>query len=593
MSNFSSSNLTTLDFDSIKNNLKQYLKSQDNFKDYDFEGSNMSVLLDILAHNTYLNSFYLNMIGNEMFLDRAILRDSVVSHAKELNYVPRSFRSSTANVNITIVDSVASSVVIPKGTSFTGTLGNRNFSFVTTQNIQVGGSNNTFRAENVLLSEGSYITDTYVMNYQSQDRFVITNKTVDTNTITVTVIEDNGSVFQIYNRATSLFGLNSVSKVFFIQGAENESYEIVFGDNVIGRKPKDNSVIIIEYVSCNGELPNGINRFIADGPIGTGIVSSIEVNSPATGGSIYESLSSIKFNAPRAFTTQERAVTASDYEILLKSNFSDINEISAFGGEEMNPPQFGKVIIAVDLKGTNVLPLVRRQEFQSFIKARSPLAIDPIFISPQYTYVKVVSNVKYNINSTSLNKDDIKTLVTDTIQTFNFAFLNGFNKTLYKSKFDSAIDDSHFSIISNNTEIFAVKLIEPLLRIEKNYVIDFNIPLRDDLSGLNPNEFVKISTVQSTSFIFNGIRCIIEDDGRGNLFIVSGDDLQKQIIKETGTVDYSTGILKINNFRPELLENNQLEFNVRTKDNNISSTKSTVLDIRDTDINVFIEQVRI
>ena len=257
--------LNSVDFDTLKNTLKSYLRSQDRFQDYDFDGSNLNVLLDILSINTFHNAFYLNMVGNEMFMDTAQLRDSVVSHAKDLNYTPRSFRSSQANVNIEVTSNNLNkrSLLIPKGTSFTSNFGSKNYTFTVGENILITdytineNTSVTFYGNNIALYEGYYISDTFVYSYSNPTRLILSNKNVDISSLSVTVIEDGGSSVKTYNRALSLFDLTTTSRVFFIQGAENDNYEVIFGDGVSGRRPKDNSTILIEYRICNGELPNG------------------------------------------------------------------------------------------------------------------------------------------------------------------------------------------------------------------------------------------------------------------------------------------------------------------------------------------------
>ena len=595
----SSTDLTTLDFDKVKENLKDYLRSQDIFKDYDFESSNMNVLLDVLAYNTNLNSFYLNMLASEMFLDTAQLRDSVISHAKELNYLPRSFRSASADVDILVrrTNPDVSSFVIPRGQSFTGSSNGRNFTFTTNQNINLfptGDDPNLFVAENVTLFEGDFVFDSYVVNYTAPNRYIITNKTVDTNSITVAVTEDNGETVIQYRRADSLFGLDGQSPAFFIQPAENDTYEIVFGDGVIGREPKDRSLVVIQYRKCNGELPNGIKIFTSDGDFFGGEVENVFTNIPARGGSIPESISSIKFNAPRAFTTQERVVTAADYETLLKANFSEINAVSAFGGEEAVPPRFGKVIIAVDLKTTDRLPPSKRQEYSRFIRPRAPLAIDPIFVDPDYTYVRVNTKVKYNINQTSLNRGDIQTIITATIQNFNQEFLNEFNRTLFYSRLVADIDDAQISIVSNDTDLFAIKELEPEIGVSRNYDIDFGMSLNDiigQLEEIRPAN--EISILRSTPFIFNGIECFLEDDGRGIMRIMTSRGETKVFVREIGTVNYSQGFVQLKGFAPQSLIDNKFEISARTLEKDITAQRRTILSIRDQDIFVDVEQVRL
>jgi hypothetical protein len=588
--------LTTLDFDSIKDNLKNYLKQQTIFQDYDFEGSNMSVLLDVLSYNSYINGFYLNMIGSEMFLDSALLRDSVISHTKELNYVPRSFRSSTANVNLVISDSTSASVVIPRGTSFTGTAGNKNFTFVTGENIvaQPSGTN-SFVANNVIIYEGDYVSDTFVVDYANDSqRYILSNKTIDITSLLVGVLEDNGGTLRAYKKVDSLFDLNSGSEVFFIQAADNNRYEIVFGDGVIGRKPQDRAIVTIQYRACNGELPNGISLFAADGRVGTSLITNVVVNQAASGGAVSETLDSIKFNAPRAFTTQERVVTARDYKTLLTNQFTEINDVSAFGGEEFNPPRFGKVVIAVDLKTTDELPPSRTREYSSFIKQRSPLSIDPVFVKPEYTYVKVNSKVRYNINQTQLTPNDIKFIVQSAILNYNTNVLNGFNKTLRYSRLLADIDSSQISIISNDTEVLASKTILPTAGLTASYDVDFGVQLRDDIANLSESHpDNEISIISSSPFIFNGIECFIEDNGDGLLGIAAQEGNSHIRIQDIGTVNYETGYIQISNFTPQALINNRIEIFARTFDLDIKSERRTILSIRPEDITVEVEQVRI
>jgi len=591
----SSINYTTLDFESTKQNLKDYLKSQDLFKDYDFDASNMNVLLDVLAYNTNLNGFYLNMIGNEMFLDSAVLRDSIVSHAKELNYLPRSFRSARATVDLQMTDTTAGSVNIPRGTAFTGSDGAKSFTFVTAENyLAEAQGDDTFTAT-VDLYEGDYVSDSYVVDYQNPVRYKLSNRTVDTTSLTVAVIEDNGGTTLSYKFTDSLFDLDAQSQVFFIEPSEGESYEIVFGDGVIGRQPKDRSIVLIQYRACNGELPNGIQRFTSDGNIGTATVNRVVAQSAASGGAVSESLTSIKLNAPRAFTTQERVVTADDYKSILLRNFSEINDVSAYGGEEAIPPQFGKVVVAVDLKQTDVLPPSKANEYKNFIKRRSPLSIDPIFVEPAYTYLDVNCRVKYDINQTSLTQQDIRSLIFSTIQDFNTENINGFRKTLFYSRFIAAIDNSLGAIVSNDTEVKAVKLLTPEPGETRNYDIRFDMALRDDigqLSGDHPNQ--EIAIVESGPFLYNNEICFLEDNGEGVMRIMTGVEKNHREVEKIGTVNYDTGEIKLEGFQPDAILNaNELAVTARTAEVDITSARNTILSIRDADIRVRVEQVRI
>lgn len=598
MASNSSIILTNLDFDTLKNTFKSYLRTQNRFNDYDFDGANISVLLDLLAYNTYLQSFYLNMVGNEMFLDTAQMKDSVVSHAKELNYTPRSFKSATATVNIDITSNnpLLRSVTIPKGTTFSARVGSNSFTFSTDQNIVTStattiGSNTTFTASNVQLFEGDYITDSYTVNTQIPNIYKISNKTVDTSSINVTVIEDLGATTYQYLRATSLFGLTADSKIFFIQGSGGESFEIVFGDGVLGRPPKNNSVVLIEYRSSSGELPNGAFQFKADGTI-DGIANIVvSTVSKATSGAVSESIDSIKYNAPRHFTTQERAVTAEDYQTLLKQYFPEINEVTAYGGEEVNPPQYGKVFVSVDLNNVDGLPDVKRTEYYKFLKPRSPVSIDPMFVDPDYMYVYVESTINYNINLTSINPDDIRTLVISSILNYSTTYLNGFNKTLRYSKLINAIDNAHNSIVSNETVVKALRYITPTVGKPQSITIDFKMPLQAKLiTDININAAGDIHTLESSSFQYSGQTCYLEDDGGGNMRVVTTGS--HSVLAVVGSINYDLGLIQLSNFNVDSYSGKAIKIFATTKSSDIHSTKNTILNINESDIFVTVQQLR-
>lgn len=588
--------LTQLDFESNKNALKAFLKAQDQFKDYDFDGSNMSTLLDILAYNQYQQAFYLNMVGNEMFLDSAQLRDSVISHAKELNYLPRSFSSAFAKINVNIVstDPSKKSIVMPKGTTFLSRVGDNTFTFSTDENIVASSGNSSFNLNNVTIFEGSYLSDTYSINYDRPLRFKINNKMVDISSVTVTVIEDNGSTQVQYSRATSLLGLDEISKIFFIQPSNNDTYEIVFGDGIIGRKPKNNSIVLIEYRTCSGELPNGAQKFISSGRIDGESNITVSTVSNAEFGSVSESLESIKYNAPRAFTTQERAITSEDYENLLKINYPEINAVSAYGGEETTPPQYGRIFISIDLKDIDKLPTLKTNEYTRFLKSRSSVAMEPIFISPEYTYLNINSVVKYNINKTGLNPEDIKTLVISSILDYSKDNLNNFNRTLRYSRLVNNIDNCDSSIVSNDTDIMLVKYLYPNLNSVEKVSIDFRTPLVQDVPLLtDEHPIVDAHAITSTPFTFSGQKgCILEDNGDGIMRIVVPVGINHKTIIDAGTVDYTNGIIKINNFNISSYEGSSFKIYARTKVKDVSSYHNTILNILEPDINITIEQIR-
>lgn len=597
MSSNSSIILTQLDFNEFKNSLKAYLQEQDEFKDYDFDGSNLSVLLDVLAYNTYQNAFYLNMVSNEMFLDSAKLRDSVISHAKELNYLPRSFTSATAQIQLRVTpsDPNKNSLVIPRGTSFITRVDDFSFSFNTNENLVLTNkANGTFISDAITIYEGNYLSDTYVINYNNPLIFKINNKNVDISSVSVTILEDNGSVTQQYARATSLFGNDENSKVFFLQPGVGDNYEVVFGDGVVGRKPKNNAIAIIEYRVSNGELPNGASRFINAGRIDNEANVAVITITSATDGSVAEDLNSIKFNAPRAFTTQERAITAEDYQNLLKANFPEINTVTAYGGEDATPPQYGRIFVSVDLTEVDGLPKIKEDEYKRFLRSRSSVAMEPLFITPDYTYLKVDSVVKYNINLTGKNPEDLRSFVIDSILNYASTSLNSFSRTFRYSKLIQAIDATDNSVISNETDINLVKYLTPDLNTPLNLTIDFKSPLTQEVPLLgDEHPIIDIHGVTSTPFTYTGIQnCVLEDNGDGVMRIVTPSGANHKKIIDIGTVDYDTGVVRLNNFIIENYVGTSLKIYGEPRSRDITAIQNVILNIIEPDVNITIEQIR-
>jgi len=588
-------NLVNLDFTSLKESFKTYLKTQNTFKDYDFEGSNINVLLDVLSYNTYMNTFYLNMIGNEMFLDSAQLRESVISRAKELNYTPRSFKSARATVTLTIqTDGSVASVTMPKGTTFNTRVGSNTFTFSTDENKVISGANSTFVSNEIVIYEGQYVNDTFtVNNSDTSQRFMLSNPTIDTDSLTVTVLEDNGAEILSYLRATSLFDKQANSQIFFVQGAENDKYEVLFGDGVLGRKPKDNSIVVCEYRICKGELPNGAFKFTSDGAIQTFSNVAVTTVSAAAQGAIHESIESVKFNAPRYFTTQERAITAEDYRNLLLLNFPEINAVSVYGGEEAVPPVFGKVFIAVDLKNVDGVPDIRKQQYYNFIKPRSSLSIDPVFIDPDFMNVDIFSTVRYNLNTTALNSESLKELILTAIRDFNGTYLDDFNTTLRYSSLVKTIDATDRSILSNDTIIRPIRVVLPETGIEKNYDIDFAQELENDFADLEkiyPSNY--ISTIESTNFVVQNKLVKLKDDGKGNITTITLDGTNNVVVNTVGTVDYKTGKVQLKRLNITEYTGSGIKIFARTKRKDISSLLRTILTIKDEDVRINIVSER-
>jgi len=471
--------LVNLDFDTLKSTLKTYLKNQSQFADYDFDGSNMSVLLDILTYNTHLNAFYTNMAISEMFLDSAQLRNSVISKSKELNYVPRSAKSSKATINISFPQSNLSIFQIPFGTRFTGKSSNGTYSFTTNQSYILYPSANTFTSA-IDIYDGNYTTDVFVVDTSVENqRFIMSNDNVDVDSLTIIVTQDGGQTNTLYTQATNLYGLTSTSNVYFIQATEDTKYELMFGDGNFGYYPLNGSVIYSNYRISSGGASDGSTNFTIDdnlGPInGIGtIASSISVTSVAAGGAPAEGIESIRFNAPRHYQTQDRAVTANDFKNIILMNYRDVKAVNVYGGETItNTVEYGRVYIAAVTNSGAPLSTFEKQDIEIFLSNKCTVGIIPKVIDPGYLYLLITSFVKYNSKSTVNSPSDIKNIVTNAISTYNLDYLTNFDTEFKLSRLEAAINDSDASISSNQTYVILRKDVNPQLNTDTYIDVNF------------------------------------------------------------------------------------------------------------------------
>lgn len=594
--------LASLDFDTIKANLKSHLTSQAIFKDFDFDGSNMAVLIDLLAYNTALNSFYMNMLTSESFLDSAQLRSSVVSHAKELNYRPRSARSAMATIQLTVEQNNSNSLTIPKGTSFTATYNFQTYTFTTDEvkvyftTLNPDTGTYQFTTDNINIYEGFYVTETFAMDYSNESlRFILSNPMIDTSSLVVNSVEDGGSTTLTYTLADSLLGLDSQSRNYFLQACEQDKYELIFGDDTLGRKPADGAIIVVQYRIATGSVPNGASLFAPDLDLTSDNSGRVTVTTitNAVGGDEPETISSIKFNAPRYFQTQERAITTSDYETLLKTQFPEIDAISVYGGDTVTPPQYGKVFIAVNIAGVESLPTSKVDEYYAYIKPKMANPIQPVFVNPTFVYAHIDTTVKYNLNITALKPDEIRLLVSAAIDAYNTEYLNDFAATLYGSRFSTAIDNSHESVVSNETTIHIYKTITPVLGVSQNIDVNFGMALRDDIPELELSHSAdEIRAVYSSPFSYSGETVIVEDDGVGNLRLMRPEGTGFTFIKSIGTVDYPSGALQLVNFSADSYEGQNIRIYGATAHSDITSSSNDILQIDLSEVNIQIEDVR-
>jgi hypothetical protein len=570
---------TQLDLSSYKTSLKNYLRQQAQFADYDFEGSNMSVLLDVLAYNTYQNALYLNMVGSEMFLDTAQLRESLVSHAKELNYVPRSRTSATITLNVTVPVAAGTpdTLTVPKYFKIQGkdNSGNGTYYFTTNEpTILTRASGYTAEVD---FYEG--IESTEVFTYGR--RVIISSEDIDVDSITVFVrnsVEDATQTEWV--RANDLFGLTATDKVFFIQGAEDFKYEITFGNNLVGQALTPGNIVYVQYRISSGAEANGITRFSAvDSVEGNSTeVALVNATDKTTSGSYQESNESLRFNSAKYFQTQERAITSSDFVSLIKTNFPSLKNVIAYGGEEESPPRFGKVLIsAIPFDGDIVSDPVK-SKIQTFAKTRTTLSIDPIVVDPDFIYVDLESIVKYNVSSTTKTSGQIISAVETAIINYASLNLDDFNSDLRFSKLVKAIDDSDFSIISNETKLRLVKRITPDPNIAFTSTWTFENPLLDDYTGKRYT--TERPVIQSTPFTYRGFQVTIEDNGLGQLFIVSSE-LDSV---NCGTVDYATGTVNITSLLVDSYDENYIKIYALPKNSDIETATNKLLALEQEDI---------
>ena len=536
--------VTELDFEDIRNNLKSFLSTQTEFQDYDFEGSAISTLLDVLAYNTHYNSYYVNMLANEMFLDTAQQRESVVSKAKELGYVPVSAIGATANVNVTFtgVDPTTSQFTIPKNSKFTTTIDDVQYTYVTPRAYTVVNENNTF-SRDIEIKEGVPLTHRFVVSGDRKQRFIIPNEGVDFTSLSVFVQEsDTDTTLTEFTQATDIRQVFATSPVYFLEEAYEGKYELVFGSGSLGKSLRNGNILIVDYLVCSGEETNGASAFSVDTlNVGENYdAAQLTVNSSARGGRPKETIESIKFNAPRNYQTQNRAIINEDYSRILLAENPDLQSVIAFGGQDADPPQFGKVFIAVKPFAEQFTTATRKQQLKDSIVDRTPLAVDPVFIDADYTYVIPSVTTFYDLTKTTDTTSEIEQRVRDAIAEFSTNNLERFGNRLRYSRFVRALDNIQSGVILNN---------EASLRLEKR--ITPNIQRAEKVT-LNYNNAIRPSTVNSTQFTFQGFAAFIDDDGQGNIrFYRFNQEKQKTIIlSNAGTVDYDAGTIVINNFLP-------------------------------------------
>jgi hypothetical protein len=474
-----------LDFDTIKTNLKSYLKQQSEFQDYDFEGSGLDVLINLLAYNTHYNAYYLNMVANEAFLDTALLRDSVVSHAKTLGYVPYSKSASKAVINVTVESgsSTVDTVTIPKGfVLLSNTIDNQTYNFNVMADTTVTKSGTKYFFENLEIKEGQFVAYSFTQDESSNPKgiFEIPDADVDTNTISVSVRpSSSNSQVTIYNKVTDILDVTSSSEVYFLQEARGGKFKIYFGDNVIGKKINDGAIINITYLSTNGTAADKASSFTVSAAIGAFTNITVDTVSVAAGGTNRETVSEVKYNAVAQFATQNRLVTFKDYESYITKNYPSLDSISVWGGEEETPPVYGKVFISIKPKTDYYISETEKQRIlDDIVKPKSIVSVQTEFRDPEFLYLLVNNYIQYDPKKTTVSADGIKNNIRNAIIGYRNSKLNKFGAKFILSKMQDAVDATNLnSIIGSETVVRLQKRFLPVLNQSKNYTINFNAPL--------------------------------------------------------------------------------------------------------------------
>lgn len=548
------SRITELDYDSIKENLKTFLKSQSEFDSYNFEGSGLTVLMNLLAYNTHYNAYLANMVHNEAFLDSAVKRSSVVSRAKMLSYLPRSSRAAKAVVNIIASNPLGSPtfLTLDRNTKFTGSVNGTDFSFVNIEAVTITPLNNVYRFNNVTLVEGYPYTNTFtVVNPGPQEKYEIPNDNIDTTTIRVTVQNSSSdSTTTVYNLADDITTIGAESAVYYIEENYKGKYEIFFGDGILGKKLSAGNIIRVEYVITNGSAANIASNINQTFSLSTsapqlGVVSITTIQN-STGGAEPESINDIKFNAPRSFISQGRAVTANDYTSLLQSLGGNIESVTSWGGEESNPPQYGKVFISLKpYQGYQITNTQKETIKREILQKRNIVSIIPEFVDPDYIYVTLNTNVRYTTADTTKSSSQIEILVRDSIRQYFSQELQKFDRNLILSRLAAAIDAADPSIYGSSTTLKLQRRIVPIVSYVQSFQMNYN-------TKIHPGD------VESTRFYVevNGVPIVarITDEpdqmppdynGTGTLYLFNAET--NAFIKNIGTVNYATGEMVINN----------------------------------------------
>ncbi len=540
--------ITELDFDQVKSNLKQFLRNQSEFADYDFEGSGMSVLLDTLAYNTHYLGFNANMLGNEMFLDSAEIRSSVVSLAKMLGYTPSSVVAPVADISLTLTNAIGASVTMPAGTAFSTSVDGTAFNYVTNSDQTITPLDGVYSFSNFKVYEGTRVTFEYTADSTNEEqRFIVNNANADLTTLTVLVQNSSSDTTSFtYKKASSITGVSASDKVYFCQEVENGKFEIYFGDGVTGFKPSDGNIIKLTYIVTNKAASNGASTFTLSGTVG-GFTGSVLTNSISSGGTEAESIASVKLNAPLQYAAQDRAVTAADYKTLVKQIYPSASAIQVWGGEDNAVPSYGRVFISIKAADGTNLTSAEKEDIRTQLENYAVASVRPVLSDPETTFIVLKTTFKYDSNLTVEDATTLSSRIQTIISNYSKDNLNNFVGVFRHSQLTGQIDAVDSSILSNITTVQMYQSFKPLTTslVSQAYTIDFNNAIYNPHTGHNSS----VGVVQSTGFQLDNNTSreyFFNDDGSGNIrlyYLVSGVKTYEN--NTWGTITYTTGEIKI------------------------------------------------
>ena len=586
--------VSDFDFDNIKANLKTFLQNQPEFSDYNFEGSGFAVLLDTLAYNTHYLGFNANMFVNESYLDSADIRKNVVALAKAIGYTPSSVKAPMAEVDILINNASGSSVLMNKGTTFTTTVDGTGYNFLTNEDITITPASGVYKFSGVNLYEGTLVTFKYTVDSADVDqKFLIKNINADTSTLKVTVQNSvSDSTLNTYTLATGLRNLDNTSKVYFLQESDNGKFEVYFGDGVIGNKLEDGNIVILDYIVTNKDEANGASSFELGSNIGGFSNVTITTKSNAQGGSEAETKESIRFNAPLQYTSQDRAVTATDYESIVKTLYPNALSVSAWGGEDDETPVYGVVKVSIKAASGSTLTEATKASIVKGLIPYNVASVRPQIVDPETTSVLLTSNVKYDKKGTSKTGDTLKTDIITAITNYNATTLQKFDGVFRFSKLTGLIDDVDTSILSNITTINMRKSFTPTIASSTKYDIYFRNAIYNPHSG-------HVSVLSSTGFKVSGSNeeMFLDDDSDGNVrryYLVSG--VKTYANNTQGTINYATGQVTLNSLNVASISNirgsasNDIEITVQPSSNDIVPVRNQIVEIDVSNSSITVEE---